>query len=200
MIRRAGIFLALGALSGVMTELAIFHRPFHLLAVFAGVWVVGAGWIGRRADSPKAAAVHASAFLTGMVCAFYLTVLGLASDLRGTLWLFWLAIALTGGPLLGLAGRLTRAANVRGGLAAAGLAGLLIAEAVRLQFGYSTHYRLAYVLFNLAGAVLVLGWPPRGARRTAVAALVPALAAGVVLFTVIPVLVYGGSHLPFQSH
>ncbi|MDL4814341.1 hypothetical protein [Actinomadura opuntiae] len=81
-----------------MTELAAFHRPFHLLAIFAGVWVVGAGWIGRRTASPTAAAVHASAFLTGMVCAFYLTVLAVQSDLRGTLWVFWLAIALTGGP------------------------------------------------------------------------------------------------------
>lgn len=198
MMRRAGVFLVLGALSGAMTELAVFYRPFHLLAIFAGVWVVGAGWIGRRADAPKAAAVHAAAFLTGMVCAFYLTVLGLTSDLRGTLWVFWLAVALTGGPLLGLAGHLTRRADVWAGLAAAGLAGLLVAEAVRLLLGYSTQYRLGYALFNLAGAVLVLGWLPRGARRTAVAAFLPALAVGVVLFITIPVLVYGGSHLPFQ--
>ncbi|MEU6754661.1 DUF6518 family protein, partial [Spirillospora sp. NPDC046719] len=173
MIRRAGVLLALGALSGATTELAIFHRPFHLLAIFAGVWVVGAGWIGRRADAPEAAAVHAAAFLTGMVCAFYLTVLGLTSDLRGTLWAFWLAVALTGGPLLGLAGHLTRRPNVWAGLAAAGLAGLLVAEAVRLLLGYSTPYRLGYALFNLAGAVLVLGWLPRGGGRAGGPAAAP---------------------------
>jgi Family of unknown function (DUF6518) len=200
MIRRAGVFAALGALAGVVTELAILHRPFHLLAVFAGVWVLGAGWIGRRAGSPKAAAVHASAFLTGMVCAFYLTVFGVTSDLRATLWAFWLAMALTGGPLLGVAGRLTRAANARAGLAAAGLAGLLVAEAVRLWLGYGTPYRLGYVLFDLAGAALVLAWSPRSARRTAAAALLPALAAGAVVFIAIPVLVYDGSHLPFRYH
>ncbi|MFB4297538.1 DUF6518 family protein [Actinomadura sp. NTSP31] len=198
MMRRAGVLLAVGALSGVLTELAIVHRPFHLLAVFAGVWVVGASWIGRRTDSPKAAAVHASAFLLGMVCAFYLTVLALESELRGTLWVFWLAIAVTGGPLLGLAGHLTRSATAWAGLAAAGLAGLLVAEAVRVWLGYSTPYRLGYALFNLAGAVLVLGRLRRGARGSAAAAFLPALAAGVIVFTAIPVLVYGGSHLPFQ--
>lgn len=198
--RRAAGISAAGALSGVATELAVLHRPFHLLAVFAGVWVVGVSWMGRRAGSPRAAAVHAAVFLSAMVCAFYLTVIVMESQLRATLWIFWFTIALTGGPLLGLAGHLTRTGGARAGLAAAGLAGLLIAEAVRVWLGFGSHYRLGYAAFNLVGAVLVLSWPRRGARWVAAAAFPLALVAGVVVFTAIPVLVYGGSHLPFQYH
>jgi hypothetical protein len=197
MIRRATAFLAAGALSGVLTELAVLHRPFHLLAVFAGVWVLGGCWIGRRTDAPEAAAVHAAIFLTGMVCAFYLTVIAMESELKTRLWVFWLVVALTGGPLLGLAGHLTRMADAWAGLAAAGLSGLLIAEAVRVWFGYSTDYRVAYAAFNIAGAILVLSWARRGARLAAATAFVPALVAGVFVFTAIPLLVYGGSHIPF---
>lgn len=89
---------------------------------------------------------------------------------------------------------------MRGGLAAAGLAGLLMAEAVRVWLGFGSHYRLGYVAFNLVAAVLVLSRPRRGARWVAAAAFPPALAAGVVVFTAIPVLLYGGSHLPFPYH
>jgi hypothetical protein len=198
MDRRFAALLAAGALSGVATELAIPYAPFHLLAVFAGVWVVAGAWIGHRARSSGAAAAEGAGFLAAMVCAFYVTVLVVHSELRGTLWLFWIVIAFTGGPLLGLAGWWTRAGGWRGGLAAAGLAGLLTAEAIRVWLGFGSHHRLAYVAFNVVAAVAVLCWPRRGSRWIAAVAFPPAFVAAAFVFTVIPVMVYGGSHLPYQ--
>lgn len=198
MERPFAVLPATGALSGVATEFAIPYAPFHLLAVFAGVWVVAGAAIGHRARSPRAAAAGGTAFLAAMVCAFYLTVIVVHSEFRATLWSFWIVVALTGGPLLGLAGWATRAGGWRGGLAAAGLAGLLTAEAIRVWLGFGGQHRLAYVVFNMVAAVAVLCWPRRGSRWMAAVAFPPAFVAGAIVFTAIPVLVYGGSHLPYQ--
>ncbi|MCW2914212.1 MAG: hypothetical protein JWN52_2280 [Actinomycetia bacterium] len=198
MDRRFAALLAAGALSGVATELAVGYAPFRLLTVFAGVWVVAGAWIGYRARSSGAAAAEGAGFLAAMVCAFYVTVIVMQSQLRATLWLFWIVVALTGGSLLGLAGWSTRAGGWRGGLAAAGLAGLLTAEAIRVWLGFGSHQRLAYVAFNVVAAVAVLCWPRRGSRWIAAVAFLPAFVAGAIVFTAIPVMVYGGSHLPYQ--
>jgi hypothetical protein len=109
MDRRFAALLVAGALSGVATELVVGYAPFRLLAVFAGAWVVAGAWIGHRARSSGAAAAEAAGFLAAMVCAFYVTVIVMQSQLRATLWLFWIVVALTGGRLLGLAGWSTRA-------------------------------------------------------------------------------------------
>jgi hypothetical protein len=198
MDRRFAALLAAGAVSGVATELAIPFAPFHLLAIFAGVWVVAGAWIGYRARSSRAAAIESAGFLAAMVCAFYVTVIVMHSQLRATLWLFWIVVAIAGGPLLGLAGWWTRAGGRRGGLAAAGLAGLLTAEAIRVWLGFGGHHRLAYVAFNVVAAVAVLCWTRRGSRWITAVAFLPALVAGAIVFTAIPVIFYGGSHLAYQ--
>lgn len=191
--RRTPPALVAGALTGALTELAIV-AGLRLLTVFAGVWVLAAGWLGRRAASPRAAALDSACFLAAMVCAFYVTVIAMEGEVRTTLWVFWAVVAVTGGPLLGLAGHLTRGVGVRAGLAAAGLAGLLVAEGVRLGIGLWGHHRLLFAAFDLVAAIVVLRWPERRSRRIAAAALLPALLAGAVIFAAIPLLVYGGWH------
>lgn len=183
--------LVAGALSGAATEVAIVAGQLRLLTVFAGVWVVAAGWLGRRAAAPRAAALASACFLVAMVCAFYLTVIVMEGEVRTVLWLFWIVVALTGGPLLGLAGHLAGGKGTWAGLAAAGLAGLLVAEGVRLGIGFWGHHRWLYAAFDLVAAVVVLRWPEGRSRRIAAAALLPALLAGAIVFTAIPLLVYG---------
>jgi Family of unknown function (DUF6518) len=192
---------AIGAVSGVATELAIVAGPLRLLTVFAGVWVLAAAWIGRRAATSRSAAVGSALFLAAMVCAFYLTVIVVESQLRSGLWLFWMAVALLGGPLLGVAGHLTRVSGARAGLAAAGIAGLLAAEGIGVGVGFGGPYRLLFAGFDVVAALIVLGWPPRGSRQIAAAVFFPALLAGAVVFAAIPVLVYGhGSESAPQWH
>jgi Family of unknown function (DUF6518) len=192
----------IGAVSGVATELAIVAGPLRLLTVFAGVWVLAAAWIGRRATTPRSAAVDAALFLAAMVCAFYLTVIVAEGQLRTGLWLFWFGVALAGGPLLGLAGHQTRLNGARAGFAAAGIAGLLAAEGVGVGIGFGGRYRLLFAVFDMVAALIVLlRWPPRGTRQIAAAVFFPALLAGAVVFAAIPVLVYGhGSESAPQWH
>lgn len=105
---------------------------------------------------------------------------------------FWVAAALTAGPLLAALVTHATRSGWAGAVAVAFPAGLLLGEAARastmaVDGGSSAHGFWALAAFDLvAGILVLLRLPHRARTRTATLALLPVFAAGGFLMSALP--------------
>jgi Family of unknown function (DUF6518) len=157
--------------------------PWSALVNSASPWLLGgfaAGALATRLRLAVAAGLSACAV---MVAAYYATAAAIDLPVARYLGAFWLACALAGGPVSGLAGWAWRRGTGRArAYGAAFPPGTFIAEAIG-AYGFRLHYQPAAALFLLIGAVLlcllIRRVPPAG------------FVAWTVVFVVAGALVYG---------
>jgi Family of unknown function (DUF6518) len=150
--------VAIGIAIGAVTALVQPHlsAPWSALANSASPWLLGgfaAGALAARRRLAVAAGLSACAV---MVAAYYATAAAMEMPVARYLGAFWLACAVAGGPVSGLAGWAWR--RGRGRARAYGAAfppGTFIAEAVG-AYGFRLHYQPAVELFLLIGVALLL--------------------------------------------
>jgi hypothetical protein len=175
----------IGIAIGSATALVQPHlsEPWSALANSASPWLLGgfaAGALAARRRLAVAAGLSACAV---MVAAYYATAAAIDMTVARHLGPFWLACALAGGPVSGLAGWAWRRGTGRArAYGAAFPPGTFIAEAIG-AYGFRLHYQPAAALFLLIGVallcLLIRRVPPAG------------FVAWTVVFVVAGALVYG---------
>jgi Family of unknown function (DUF6518) len=184
--------VAIGVAIGAATALVQPHLglPWSALVNSASPWLLGgfaAGALAARRGPAVAAGLVTCLVEVG---AYYATATAVAIPVAHYLTAFWLACAVVGGPVSGLAGwgwrRGTGRARAYG---AAFPPGTFIAEAVG-AYGLRLHYQPAVALFLLIGAALLCllirhaPWP-RILAWTAVFVVAGALVYGPLLDAVV---------------
>jgi hypothetical protein len=180
----------LGISVGIATELAAFVPVLLNLTTFTGVWVTTGALLGRRSSGPRAAALAATVYLLSMVAGFYATRAVVQGGDQTRLLIFWTALGVVGGPVIGVLGAASRGT---GRWAAAGLAcltGLLLAEAVIVGTAFHDPDRFGLVVFDAVAGLCFWAFAPTTARvrRQATMFLPVAAALGAVAFYAAPVL------------
>ena len=175
----------IGIAIGAATALVQPHLslPWSALVNSASPWLLGgfaAGALAARRRLAVAAGLPACAV---MVAAYYFTAAAIEMPVARYLGAFWLACAVVGGPVSGLAGWAWRRGTGRArAYGAAFPAGTFIAEAVG-AYGFRLHYQPAVALFLLIGVALLCLL----IRRVPLAGFL----AWTVVFIVAGALVYG---------
>jgi len=176
-----GIGIAIGA----ATALAQPHLdpPWSALVNSASPWLLGGFAAGALATRRRLAVAAGLSACAVMVAAYYVTAAAIEMPVARSLGAFWLACALAGGPVSGLAGWAWRRGTGRArAYGAAFPPGTFIAEAVG-AYGFRLHYQPAAALFLLIGVallcLLIRRVPPAG------------FVAWTVAFVVAGALVYG---------
>jgi hypothetical protein len=147
----------IGIAIGAATALLQPHLslPWSALVNSASPWLLGgfaAGALAARRRLALAAGLSACAV---MVAAYYITAAAIELPVARSLGAFWLACALVGGPVSGLAGWAWRRGSGRArAYGAAFPSGTFIAEAIG-AYGFRLHYQPAAELFLLIGAALL---------------------------------------------
>jgi Family of unknown function (DUF6518) len=148
-----GIGIAIGA----ATALAQPHlsAPWNALANSASPWLLGGFAAGALAARRRAAVAAGLTACAVMVAAYYATAAAIEMPVARYLGVFWLACAVVGGPVSGLAGWAWRRGIGRTrAYGAAFPSGTFIAEAVG-AYGFRLHYESAAALFLLIGVALL---------------------------------------------
>jgi hypothetical protein len=152
------VAVALGAVIGAGTEVAEHHLwlPWSSLANSASPWLLGgfvAGALARRRWSAVGAGLLACLV---EVAAYYAIATATDKPVTHQLTAFWLACAVVGGPVAGLAGWGWRRGTGRvRAYGAAFPGGTFLAEAVG-AYGLRLHYHPAVALFGLIGVALLV--------------------------------------------
>jgi hypothetical protein len=205
------VAIGLGLVIGVLTLIGQGHLPgaWQHLANTGGPWLVGAFFIGAFMPSQRLAATAGLATPFGCLLGYYVAahVFVDASADPGTV-VFWIGVALVGGPLFGLAGHWWRDAGAdaswwrdapawgqrwgrwRRAVGAGMLGAVIVAEGLFLLQVVPAEDRAAGWAEIAVGLIvpLLLGRSTRD-RLLGLAALLPALLLGLVGFALI-VLVY----------
>ena len=149
----AVIGIAIGAATALLQP--HLSLPWSALVNSASPWLLGgfaAGALAARRRLALAAGLSACAV---MVAAYYITAAAIELPVARSLGAFWLACALVGGPVSGLAGWAWRRGSGRArAYGAAFPSGTFIAEAIG-AYGFRLHYHPAAALFLLIGLVLL---------------------------------------------
>jgi hypothetical protein len=160
-LRGAAIPIAAAALIGIVigaaTALVQPHlsAPWSALANSASPWLLGGFAAGALAARRRVAVAAGLSACAVMVAAYYITAAAVEMPVARYLGAFWLACALVGGPVSGLAGwAWRRGAGRARAYGAAFPPGTFIAEAVG-AYGFRLHYQPAAALFLLIGAALL---------------------------------------------
>lgn len=129
--------------------------PWNSLVNSASPWLLGGFAAGALAARRRLAATAGLSACAVMVAAYYVTAAVIAMPVARDLGVFWLACAVVGGPVSGLAGWAWRHGTGRvRAYGAAFPSGTFIAEAVG-AYGFRLHYQPAAALFVLIGAALL---------------------------------------------
>jgi len=177
--------VTMGALIGAATALVQPHLglPWSVLVNSASPWLLGGFAVGAVAARRGPAVAAGLLACLVEVLAYYATATAVAIPVAHQLTAFWLACALVGGPVAGLAGwgwrRGTGRARAYG---AAFPPGTFIAEAVG-AYGLRLHYHPAVELFGLIGVVLLWVFIKR--------APAPGILAWIAVFVLAGAIVYG---------
>jgi Family of unknown function (DUF6518) len=177
----AGVLIgvAIGSATAIVQPWA--RRPWSALVNSSSPWLLGgfvAGALSAR-QRRRAAVVAGLAVCLGEVGAYYATATLGSIPVTHSYVLFWIACALTGGPVSGWAGWAWRRGSAAG---PAFPAGTFIAEGIG-AYGLRLHYEPAVEIFLAIGVVLfgLVAWRT-GQRR---------VYAWTMIFVVAGALVYG---------
>jgi hypothetical protein len=176
-----GIGIAIGATTALVQP--HLGPPWSALVNSASPWLLGGFAAGALATRRRVAVAAGLSALAVMVAAYYITAAAIELPVARYLGAFWLACALAGGPVSGLAGWAWRRGTGRArAYGAAFPPGTFIAEAIG-AYGFRLHYQPAAALFLLIGVgllfLLIRRVPPAG------------FVAWTVVFVVAGALVYG---------
>ena len=147
----------IGIAIGAATALVQPHlsQPWSALVNSASPWLLGGFAAGALAARRRLAVAAGLAACAVMVAAYYVTAAAIEMPVARYLSAFWLACALVGGPVSGLAGWAWRRGTGRArAYGAAFPPGTFIAEAVG-AYGFRLHYQPAAALFLLIGVALL---------------------------------------------
>jgi len=193
----AGVTGALiGAVIGAGTTFLQPHvlgLPWTLLVNSASPWLLGGFIAGALHTRRNPAILSGLVTLVVEVAAYFLAAyLGHIP----VLWnhtTFWMACALAGGPVAGLAGWAWRRGSPRAqGFGAAFLPGSFLAEAFG-AYGLRLHYPPGITMFVVIGVLLLvlMAWPRSGLGLIATPARGPVILAWTAAFAIGGILVYG---------
>jgi hypothetical protein len=155
--RPIGTAVAIGIAIGTATALLQPHlsQPWSALANSASPWLLGGFAAGALAAGRRLAVTAGLSACAVMVAAYYITAAVIEMPVASSLSAFWLACALIGGPVSGLAGWAWRRGSGRArAYGAAFPPGTFIAEAIG-AYGFRLHYQPAVALFLLIGVALL---------------------------------------------
>lgn len=184
-----GLAAVVGVVIGTITLIAQGQLPgaWNHLANTGGPWLVGAFFVGAFMSSDLRAALAGFITLLGCLLGYYVAAhFFVDASADSGIVIFWVGIALVGGPLFGVAGRWWRDAREWRRVAGAALLGaVIIAEGVYLLQNVPPEDRAAGWVEIAIGVVvpLLLGRSNRD-RLLGLAALLPALLLGAVGFLV----------------
>ena len=148
----------IGAVIGAATALVQPHLglPWSALVNSASPWLLGGFAAGALAERRGPAVGAGLLACVVEVRAYYSTATAISMPVDHHLTAFWLACAVVGGPVSGLAGWAWRRGTGRvRAYGAAFPSGTFIAEAIG-AYGFRLHYHPAAALFLLIGLVLLL--------------------------------------------
>jgi hypothetical protein len=149
--------VAIGIAIGAATALVQPHlsEPWSALANSASPWLLGGFAAGALAARRRLAVAGGLSACAVMVAAYYATAAAMELPVARYLGVFWLACAVAGGPVSGLAGWAWRRGSGRArAYGAAFPPGTFIAEAIG-AYGFRLHYQPAVELFLLIGVALL---------------------------------------------
>ena len=149
----AAIGIAIGAATALLQPQ--LSQPWSALVNSASPWLLGGFAAGALTARRRLAVTAGLAACAVMVAAYYVTAAAIEMPVARYLSAFWLACAVVGGPVSGLAGWAWRRGPGRArAYGAAFPPGTFIAEAVG-AYGFRLHYQPAVALFLLIGVALL---------------------------------------------
>lgn len=192
MTRRTLSWLAFAVVAGLVTGSltlagqAVLPTEANRLANSGAIWVTVAFAVGWRAPSDLLAALAGLLALIGALVGYFVTAALAEAGVSVSTVAIWVAVALFGGPLFGVAGRWRATApGWRKALAVGALGAVYLAEGIWTLWSIP-HMALAGWASVVVGCLITLLLPGnRPTRVKACFALVPLTALGVACFVAI---------------